>query len=270
MSDLGPFYSLFWLQHRDQGQEQNLVLGLWSAFNLLQKWPFTSVISGCDIKIKNLLLTSFSNFWSILPRFLCYRIHIIATCKENRGIALTALGRVRNDNSSPQVPPLCSLWMGTRLPGRYLCQGVYRALPEPYDYYWWTATTTLDAARGSRAETPGGAVKPTGEIERVEANSLSGGVHTWIYIQTTLHYGPQLCPYKDLMKISGSKHYSHTSVLGRTQQYRIYCADKVTPKGVSYLHPASTARKTSVYTAALPAVIVHSQGTLMLKPQHWL
>lgn len=108
-------------------------------FNPLQKWPLTSGIFRCDIKIKNLLLTSFSNFWSILPRFLCYRIHIIATCKENRGTAFRALWRVRNDNSSPQIPPFCSLWMGTRLPGRCLCLGVYRALPEPCDYYRWTA-----------------------------------------------------------------------------------------------------------------------------------
>lgn len=36
--------------------------------------------------------------------------------------------------------------------------------------------TTLDAAQGNRAETPGGAVKPTGEIEAVEANPLSDGV----------------------------------------------------------------------------------------------
>lgn len=38
------------------------------------------------------------------------------------------------------------------------------------------APTTLDAAQGTRAETPGGAVQPTGEVEAVEANLLSDGV----------------------------------------------------------------------------------------------
>lgn len=140
MSDLGPFYALFWFQHRDQGQEQNLV---WTSGQHLIPYrnghSFLGFL-GCAIKMKNLLLTSFSNFWSILPRFLCYRIHIIATCKENRGTALRALWRVRNDNSPPQVPPLCSLWMGTRQPGRCLYQGIYRALPEPCECYWGTVT----------------------------------------------------------------------------------------------------------------------------------
>lgn len=158
--------------------------------------------------------------------------------------------------------------MGTRLPGRCLCQGVYSTPPELYDYYWWTGTKTRDAAQGGRAETPGGAGKPTGETEAAEANPLSDGVQTWIYIQTTLHYGLQLCPHKGVRKTGGSKHYSHTSVPGRTQQHRINCRQSCRSKLPA---PCPYCQKNlSRHTAALLTVIVHCQGTLMLRPQHWL
>lgn len=61
------------------------------------------------MKIKNILLTPLCNFWSILPRFLCYRIHIISTCRETIKTVLRALWREDDDNKSLQVPLIFSL-----------------------------------------------------------------------------------------------------------------------------------------------------------------
>lgn len=55
-----------------------------------------------------------------------------------------------------------------------------REFTEPFQSHVITTNglppTTLDTAQGSRAETPGGAVKPAGETEGFEAIPLSDGV----------------------------------------------------------------------------------------------
>lgn len=55
-----------------------------------------------------------------------------------------------------------------------------REFTEPFQSHMTTTDgllpTTQEAAQGSRAETSGGAVKPAGEIEAVEASPLSDGV----------------------------------------------------------------------------------------------
>ena len=147
MPVLALFYPFFWLWLKQRtgaefisghlvGTESLRNVSIWLLY-------FWSAIQSCDMKIKNILLTPLCNFWSILPRFLCYRIHIISTYREtNHKDSAQSFVKRRWWQQIP-TGPINFLSSEEELPEIHLWQRVWCILPEPSEYHSQTSNKSL-------------------------------------------------------------------------------------------------------------------------------